>query len=89
MENSKTFVGKTKLPRVECKVSLTPADLDMLRQYVTEKGQVHLTFVHGPSKSDWQKPSTWVEVYDPNASGEQKRVVAQTTPANEIPWENS
>ena len=86
MENSKTFVGKTKLPRIECKMSLTPADLDMLRNYVTEKGQIHLTFVHGPSKNDWKTPSTWLEVYDANAGGEQRKVVAETTAADDMPF---
>ena len=79
-ENSKVFVGKTKIPRIECKVSLTAADLEMIAGYATEKGQIHLTFVHGPSKKDWQTPSTWVEVYDPNSPGEQtRRVEAQST----------
>ena len=86
MENSKTFVGKTKIPRIECKLSLTPADLDMLRNYVTDKGQIHLTFVHGPSKKDWQTPSTWVEVYDANQGGEQRKVVAETTAADDMPF---
>ncbi len=84
-ENSKVFVGKTKIPRIECKISLTPADLEMLAGYATEKGQVHLTFVHGPSKKDWQTPSTWCEVYDPNSPGEQtRRVEAQST--TEVPF---
>lgn len=85
MENSKTFVGKTKIPRIEVKMSFTPADLDMLRNYITDKGLVHCTFVHGPSKADWQKPSTWVEVYDQNKQSDRK-VVAETTNAEDVPW---
>jgi len=86
MENKKLFVGKVKIPRMEARFSLTAADLDTLRGHMTEKGQVHLTFVNTPSKADWQKSSTWLEVYSPDAPQESKRIESATVAEDDMPF---
>jgi hypothetical protein len=68
-ETKNNFVGYAEMPQVTMKLRLTVAELDQLKAFATDKGNVFLTIKVTKDKEKDNKGNAWCVVYDPSQAG--------------------
>jgi len=85
-ETKLNFVGYAEMPKMSIKLRLTVAELDQLKAFATEKGNVFLNINISKDKDKDNRGSAWCAVYDPSQAGVPNAAPANTGDDAELPF---
>lgn len=81
-DNNNNYVGYVE-PHVSFKVKFTLAELEQMKQFATEKGNVYIKVNCTKNKEQNNKGNAWAVVEDPKSWASQKPA---ETPADSMPF---
>ena len=80
------FVGYAEMPQITMKLRLTVAELDQLKAFATDKGNVFLTIKVTKDKEKDNKGNAWCAVYDPSQAGVPNAAPVNTDGEDDLPF---
>lgn len=84
------FIGYVEMPRLSCKVRFTLSELEEMKKYATEKGNVFVDIVLSKDKERDNHGNSWAAIKDPSEwekkSPKASQPQAVAAPSDDLPF---